>query len=336
VPLILASASLPPPTPPGDVDLVVVEAVANPPAFWVDMPSTFGGDDEYKNATILDTFRLQITLAGDTSFASVVEEITHPLTAPNLANDVDEPINVSGLDELAAGDYIARCRLERIGATGNWSATTASFTVPAATSPITFGQVTHYESTANASSYTFTNAAPISATDGDWLICIGFRGGSPPSISTVTAKGQACTVRHVHNSSTNKVAIYSVHLTAAAAGDVFVSLSGSVDRCGIGVVEIIGAGSLVPTDTDQTTGTDPASVTLTVPVDGAAVGLVLAPTATSYTWSGMTEQFDVNIESGVIFSMATMGTTVGGDFLLSADAAGSALNPVGLFVAWGP
>lgn len=318
---------------PGTPDVAVVEPVLNPPSFWIDLPYYNGSTLDVQTGDVL---RIQRTLSTDTGFSSVVQETTHTLTSPNLASAIDEPIDASGFADLDAGNYIARIRLERGVSNGSWSAATDAFAVPAATDPITFGSVTHAENTGNLSTYTFTNAAPLSATDGDWLVCIGFRGGAPPAINSVTAKGQACTVRGVHNSSTNKVAIYSVHLTAAAAGDIVVTLAAAVDRCGIGVVEIVGAGSLVPTDTDQVSGTDPATVTLTVPVNGAAIGLVLAPTATSYTWTGMTEAFDVDIESGVIFSMATLVTEPGGNIVMSADAATSPLNQVALFLAWGP
>jgi hypothetical protein len=205
----------------------------------------------------------------------------------------------------------------------------------AAAAAVTFGAVTNVESTANASTYTFTNAAPAAASDGDWLICIGYRGGGA-TINSVTAKGVACTSRYEGNNSTNKVAIYSVPLTAAGAGDVVVTLALTADRCGIGVMEIIGAASLVPTDTDIDTSADPNDVTLTVPANGAAVGLVVATSATSYTWTGLTEAFDVDVESGVIFSVATLESVAGGGIAIQADAAGSATNSVMICAAWGP
>jgi hypothetical protein len=176
----------PPPEPelPAAPSLSIVEPVTNPPAFDVDLPS---GNGDYRDAAVADVLRIQITIATDTGFASVVDEVTDTLDSGDLTADV---IEVAGLDTLAAGNYIARARLERSGV-GNsaWSAATASFAVPSAKS-FTFRGSHDYQDFETAVSFPMD----IGTAAADRLVIVGAASGNSASaISGVTVNGVSLT-----------------------------------------------------------------------------------------------------------------------------------------------
>jgi len=165
---------------PAAPSLTVVEPVTNPPAFDVDLPS---GNGDYRDAAVADVLRLQITLATDTGFASVVDEVTDTLDAGELSADV---IEVAGLDTLAAANTIARARIERAGV-GNsaWSATTASFAVPSGKS-FTFRSIqTSYDDSQNA----LTFSVDIGTAAADRVVIVNAQSQNLPTISGVTVNG---------------------------------------------------------------------------------------------------------------------------------------------------
>lgn len=162
--------------------LTIVEPGTNPPAFDVDLPS--GNDNTDRNAAVGDTLRVQITLATDTGFASVVDEATVVLDSDDLTADV---IEVAGLDTLDADDYIARARLERPDV-GNsaWSATTASFEVPAAvTKSYTFREIFAQAGSGSG----ITRSVEIGTASADRLVIVGLACQNATNAVSVTVNG---------------------------------------------------------------------------------------------------------------------------------------------------
>lgn len=326
---------IPPPSQPAAPDIEVVESVGNPPSFWVDLPYYWSGDDNYKNVAVGDVQMLEITLSSDPTFFSPVLQITHTFTAPELEGNIDESIPLSGFTDLDADNYIARVRLERGGGEGDWSPTSAVFTVPAATDPLNFGTVSHQEDAADRTIYTFTNLAHTCAEERMWMMGFAYRGGTNVTISSVTIKGVSATSRVFTTGFTNSLGIFTALIPAGAAGDVVLTLSTSgVTRAMGFAADIIGDLNPVPVDT-TVAGTNGEVVNLEIPVNGIAIGFSIALGSSTFTWTGLDIQYQAGVET-VMNSLATLETIEGGIFPMSVDWSSTIGNPRVLYASWGP
>jgi hypothetical protein len=213
----------------------------------------------------------------------------------------------------------------------------AATAAAAGTSTITYrNQTFDITNQGNSVPYTFSGLNIGTSTE-DLIIGVVGRQTTTQTITSITVNGVAATHRATNGpGGGNTAAIYTFPADGDSTPDIVVTWGGDVLRCGIAVWTITGHSSLVPTDTD-TSVADPGSLTLTVPTNGSAVGLVCGNGNSTWTWTGLTEAvlgFDQAIESGFNFSGAALNGS--GDIAITADgsAAESALRLVA--AAWGP
>lgn len=213
---------------------------------------------------------------------------------------------------------------------------------PRATVPVSVSLVDSPVSTANATTYTFSGAA-LGAADAARKIVVGVTAdpvsGSDNSISTLTVAGVSATFVHaVYRDLTYQAALWEATVPTGTTGDIVVTFTGTtMAQCGLGVWRVLNAGTFTDTAGVFVTSVQAAD-TINVPANGAAIGIGQNNNgAATFTWGGLTEDFDhvveagVHTNSGASDAFATAQTALSLTF--DASAAGNVIFAAG---AWGP
>lgn len=193
--------------------------------------------------------------------------------------------------------------------------------------------------TTDAIEYTFAGFDIASSTD-DLIIGVCCRNTGSITCTGITVNGVAATKRIQQGEGSapnqNHAQLWTCPSQGDSTPDIVVTWSGTALRCMLAVWTITGHASLVPTDTDSSTS-DPGSVTLTVPAKGAAVGLAADHSASTHTWTGITEDYDQSAGEGSFASSgAHVNSAAGGDIAMQADYSAATVLPKTVFAAWGP
>lgn len=199
--------------------------------------------------------------------------------------------------------------------------------------------------TTNATVYTFaTQAVGVDVTGGNkryTVVAIG-SGGNAASVSSSTICGVAGTEASADISSVGSSAIHYADTTGLGTScTIAVTMSGAQTRAGIGVYRLInpnaGASGATTGATCASSVSDVVTVSITVPAGGGAVGVVdsNAIASRTYTWAGLTEDFDATIESPQSFGGAH-GTTAGSPLVITATASASTTAMTGCSASWAP
>ncbi|KKL65245.1 hypothetical protein LCGC14_2156910 [marine sediment metagenome] len=156
---------------------------------------------------------------------------------------------------------------------------------------------------ANQTVYTFSNHAIGTASADRYVVVgVGGRGGADKSVSSVTVGGTSLTELVELKAFVNTSALWWGNITTGTTADIVVTWDSSGRTgTGIGVYTLTGVdGTVSDTASDSdANGTDAASINLTVPAGGAVIatnkagGLISAST---WTWTGVTEDFEQTIE----------------------------------------
>ena len=206
---------------------------------------------------------------------------------------------------------------------------------------ITFSFLQSATDTADLSEYTFSSQS-LGAADSDRYIIVGAiarKAGAATSVSSVTIGGVTSTeLLDISNSdsNSNNAGLFIANVPTGTTGDVVVTYGATMVRCAIGMWRILGIEDGTPYDSDSSTASDP-SVSLDIPADGATVGMAISNSATTATWTGITEDFDGTLESFVTYTGASdsdMSEETGRT--LTADFASSGSTPIGVFASWAP
>lgn len=190
---------------------------------------------------------------------------------------------------------------------------------------------------ANASTYTFA-AQNLGTASSDRYIIVSAaarKAGASTTISSITIGGITATiVKQATNfiTNTNVVGLAIALVPAGATGDIVVTFGGTMVRCAIGVWLATNISSITPVDTDSSTAADPTCA-LNVTTGGFAIG-ASGPLASTSTWTGLTERFDISVEASNIFTGASDTFAAAQHQLtITIDSTG-AVEPVGVFASW--
>lgn len=181
--------------------------------------------------------------------------------------------------------------------------------------PASFSYCAQAVDTSNASTYTFTSQSIGTAAVGRYVVvgvALGFTGS--PTISGVTIAGVAATAIGTAAVTGNTlVQLWGAQVDTGTSGSIVVTTSGgSPLDCGIGVWSIYDLLSQTPTDTGTSTAS-PSTDTLTTVEGGVALAITLnAGTLATYTWTGLTENFDATVEAGNAISYSGASVAVVG------------------------
>ncbi len=188
--------------------------------------------------------------------------------------------------------------------------------------------------------------ADIGTASADRYILYGIngRGAANRVINSVTIDGVAMTAVGAQlDNSGNTSAFYIASKPTGTTADFVINLNGVWVRAGMGVWALTGVGSVVATDrqTDTTFSSNVVNVSMSCPAGGAIFGLannIDNSSQTNWTWAGITENWDVNLEAqgrgsgaSLAFASAQSGLTVSG-----TRAGGTTTIPTFLVIALGP
>lgn len=158
------------------------------------------------------------------------------------------------------------------------------------------------------------------------------------TLTSITIGGVTATavVSLTGSGNTNKSHIQIADVPTGTSGNIVITWSTTQLRAGAGLYAIYGAGSSTASDTDSSIA-DPASVTLTVPAKGVAIGGGYGGNGVSASWTGLTENYDTLMEAGNLHSGASLNSSAGGNIAMSCDwsSTPSVQCPV-VFASWGP
>ena len=196
-------------------------------------------------------------------------------------------------------------------------------------------------SATNATTYTFSGKSfSVASSDRKVVVSICASGNlADPIISTVTIGGvTAAVVVSLHGTPATQdylMALWQAAVPTGATGDVVVTFTGQIGSCGIGIWAVYGAATAA-SDTDSS-GSDPATVSLDVPASGIAIGAHQAGDGT-FTWTGLTENFDEVVQvSGQYHSGASaeFSAQQTGLSITSDQSVGDSTNTM-VVASWGP
>jgi hypothetical protein len=205
----------------------------------------------------------------------------------------------------------------------------------------TVDYVTTTNNSTNNTTYTFT-AVSLGATGGNRQIIVGISssvGNSGRTVSSVTVAGVSATSlvsRTAGGINSRLSAIFIANVPTGATGNIVVTFSGSMGRCGITVY----AGRNLTSNTPQATNNTSSSSPLTLSLTGTTAGFIVAQAMTqspgeTFTWTGLTRDNNVSIGAALTMSSASINKTSGGATTISAAFTGGGNDTSGVSVYLG-
>jgi hypothetical protein len=195
-------------------------------------------------------------------------------------------------------------------------------------------------STANATAYTFSSE-PIGVADSGRVVIVGVAGRAAGtsgfSLSSLTVGGiSASNITTAHGNTdgnSNCVALAAVEVPSGTTEDIVATFNREAVRSAIQVYRAVDI-TTAPNDTRIVESSDPATTILDVPI-GFAIGVAASASSTSAAWSGLTEDYEENVESFALFTSAS-DEFLTADPSLTADVnfTANGTDTIGLFASW--
>lgn len=162
--------------------------------------------------------------------------------------------------------------------------------------------------------------------------------GTSPSISGITIGGASATAM-IEQAETNlKIGLWIAQVSSGATGDVVVTHTGTMLRCGVIVWAVYDLLSATPTATASDSA-PPLSQSLTISAGGVGIGLADGyqnGSTASWTWTGLTEDADTDFSEGAnhdAMSGASLASSAGTTITVTASKTGSDSNDNFVLVA---
>jgi hypothetical protein len=192
--------------------------------------------------------------------------------------------------------------------------------------------------------YTFADFA-IGTAVANRKVVVGIMNGDADTgrtISSVTVAGNAASavIDQAAGNNDGRVALYQIAVPTGTTADIVVTFSGGCTRCAIATWAMYGAKSAAHDTAGEATA-DPLTFTLDVPAGGAAIAVMKSQVATTITWTGLTEKFDVNNpEGGAVFTYSGASDAFASEqtgLTIEADGAAALGDRKAMAAAsWGP
>lgn len=201
---------------------------------------------------------------------------------------------------------------------------------------LTFLQATSNATDGTSQTFASQNLG-VAADDRCIIVAIGARGGSGGHAIHVTVAGiPAPIVQNTdEDTSVNFTLIAVAFVPVGTSGDIVITYHTTILRSRIAVYRATGC-SMLPAFSGANDADDPTD-DINVPAGGFAIAVACTLVSTATTsWTGLTENDDVNVEAAITVSVASdefptiqSGLTVTADFSSASDSSG-------VFAAWGP
>jgi hypothetical protein len=211
--------------------------------------------------------------------------------------------------------------------------------------PSEISYITNASDSVDRSVYTFSGQSIGPASnDRVVIVTIGSRVNASTTLSGVTIGGVTATeiayAQNVHAGGTEHCAIYAAKITSGTTAEIVVTFTGPSLRCAIGVFAKTGSTgvSSFDTDTDITDTSGEFGVSVDVPDNGTVLCAAFcgASGSTSWTFSGVTEDFDIQPEIAANALASGHDNYVTGQTVnLTATATSTPLDGAVAIATWG-
>lgn len=193
---------------------------------------------------------------------------------------------------------------------------------PAPVVPVTVSQTASGTSTTNGTVFTFSSLS-LGTVKAGRIIGVFAGGGGPTvgarDITSLTVAGSAAANVLTANSSTHNhysMEMFDIVDATNSTGDIVVTFNNTMDQCLVLVYAIQNANpatSATATDID-TSGTDTASLTMTIKENGISVGAAYGNQSRTHVWTGIDEDTEITINdivaSGASKAFSTLQTNL--------------------------
>lgn len=192
-------------------------------------------------------------------------------------------------------------------------------------------------STVDASTYTFSSENLGTPDPYRYIILTieSRKTGALTTITSVTIAGITAAIAVQQNVITSNTTVCGIAIAAVptgSSGDIVVNFGATMVRCVINVYRATRLRSLTANDTKSSTDNAP-TCNLGIQARGFAVGGALSATSTSATWTGLTEDYDAQVEANTMTSASASFTTTQTGLPITCTFA-SPTNTVGVFASW--
>jgi len=209
--------------------------------------------------------------------------------------------------------------------------------------PLSFTYNSPATSGANQNIYTFSGVG-IGAAGPSRLVVIGVAANDQAAgraVTGVTIGGVSAIEGYLSNyqaSGTQVTAFYYLNVPAGTTTEVVVTTTG-MENCGIASWSIYGAKNQSPAVTNvgnaTSTTTLNANLAIAKPSICLSLGNIRSGTNRTFSWTGVSENFDSNIESGnATYSGASIQDETAGTTSISATSSGAVVRFSVISAAW--
>lgn len=167
-------------------------------------------------------------------------------------------------------------------------------------------------SSADQSTYTFTNRAIGPANNNRLVVVVTQAGNNGSRVSSVQIGGVAAT-ELVDVATNGPCAIYARVVPTGTTATIAITYNASQNGCLFQVYTITGLSSTTPVSTYSATNNDP-STTINVPAGGIVIAGAHSDANTTATWTGADEDFDGTV------STPTTGTSASKQYLVAQSS----------------
>lgn len=189
--------------------------------------------------------------------------------------------------------------------------------------------------------YTFNNqniGADVEGIDKRYtVVLVGEVEGNAATISSVTCDGDTMTEVVKNPTDQQAGAGIFIHETTGdgTTANIVVNMDENTYAVGIAVYRLINPSSPTAYDTgsDFVPSSGLVDLNLNVPANGKAVAVAMTASGSSFSWSGATERFDVDIGNGDDFFSVADTTTEGSPRSITATSTGAS-DVGGVSASW--
>ena len=204
-----------------------------------------------------------------------------------------------------------------------------------------FAFLQYTEDTANQSTYTYSSEnLGVAAADRYIIVAVNSRrGGNPADVTSVTIGGVSATivVEQANSDANSDVSALAIaNVPTGTTGDVVVVYTATMARASIGVYRATGIDSATPYDSGSSTAADP-TFDIDCEAGGFVIGTACSNSNTTTTWSGITEDWDDEMETYLTHTGASDEfVSAQTNLTCTANFGSAGSTPCGVFASWSP
>jgi hypothetical protein len=208
--------------------------------------------------------------------------------------------------------------------------------MPPSTAPVTYTYNTFDFSNANTTAFTFTSKSIGTAAANRKVVIVVGGNADLRTVSTLTVGGISASLVKRQQNADGTSEIWQADVPTGTTANVVVTWSGPQNTCGIGSYSLYGAAAAASATASNTS--NPLSTTINIPAGGVCIGTVQQYGGSqTWSWSGLTEDFDSTMGGSRPFSGASTASSGGvTGQTVTATPSGSPSGQTLALASWAP